>query len=336
MRFVDSSYEIIEQSPGLIGVYKQIEKAARTSYKSEDRIIDGSEQKMVDALIKNRHYACLEHGTIYLKLTYDVSAVGSYRSSGIDKYVKNPYSRVIFDDGCDYRNAYITTNARVITENEWQDDLQYLCEPTEFHEKRITVKFVCSIGIGREILRHRRFSFMNESTRYCNYSKDKFNNELTYIIPQWIYKIQREQADYVRWPTGEKKEELMDYTGESLVHILSCEDRGVAAWVECLNRIEEDYIYLTTIDEHYLLKPEEARGILPLDLKSELIVTGFISDWKHFFELRSYIAATGKPHPDLQILADGLLLEFLDRDYITNKDIDELKDEKRKQNNQGD
>jgi thymidylate synthase (FAD) len=80
--------------------------------------------------------------------------------------------------------AYITTNARVIFENGWEDDLKYMCEPTEFHEKRITVKFTCSIGVCREILRHRRMSFLNESTRYCNYSKSKFGNELTYIIPQ--------------------------------------------------------------------------------------------------------------------------------------------------------
>jgi len=80
--------------------------------------------------------------------------------------------------------VYITTNARVIFENGWEDDLQYMCEPTEFHEKRITVKFITSIGICREILRHRHMSFLNESTRYCNYSKGKFNSELTFIIPQ--------------------------------------------------------------------------------------------------------------------------------------------------------
>ena len=158
MKFINSKFKIIEQSQDLIGVYKQIEKAARTAYKSEDKITDGSAQKMVEQLCKSNHGACLEHGTIYLKITYDISAVGSYNQSGIDKYVKNPYSKVMFDDGCDFRNAYITTNARVIFENGWEDDLQYMCEPTEFHEKRITVKFTTSIGIGREILRHRRFN----------------------------------------------------------------------------------------------------------------------------------------------------------------------------------
>ena len=335
MKFIDSSVEIIEQEPGLIGAYKQIEKAARVSYKSEDRITEGSAQKMVNALIKNGHNACLEHGTIYLKMSYDVSAIGSYRKSGILKYDENPYSKVVFDDCMDFKNAYITTNARVIVENGWEDDLQYMCEPTEYHAKRITVKFTTSMGIVREILRHRVFSFMNESTRYCNYSKGKFNNELTFIIPQWIYNLQAEEASYNDSLTGYPKDCLMSLRGEELVHQLTCEDRAAATWFNNLERCEDYYMYLLSGVDGYQLKPEEARGILPLDLKSELVVTGFVDDWLHFFALRSYIAATGKPHPDLRILADGLMLEFLDRDYITNEDIDRLKDEKRKQNNQG-
>ena len=262
MKLIDSSYEIIEQEEGLLGVYKQIERAARTAYKSEDRITDGSAQKMVEALCKSNHGAALEHGTIYLKITYDVSAIGSYHHSGIDKYVRNPYSKVVFDDDCDFRTAYITTNARVIFENEWEDDLQYMCEPTEFHEKRITVKFVCSIGIGREIIRHRSMSFMQESTRYCNYSKGKFNSELTFIIPQWIYNIRDEIASYVDSLTGESRDWLAQESGEKLVNSLSCIDRTVSSWEDNLLRCERDYNYFVSTDEGYTLKPEEARGIL--------------------------------------------------------------------------
>lgn len=326
MHFIDSSYEIIEQLSGLIGVYKQIEKAARIAYKSEDKITDDSAPRMVEALCKSNHGACLEHGTIYLKITYDISAVGSYSQSGIDKYVKNPYSKVIFDDGCDFRNAYITTNARVIFENGWEDDLQYMCEPTELHEKRITVKFITSIGICREILRHRRFSFLNESTRYCNYSKGKFNSELTFIIPQWIYSCRDEIASYIDPLTGLYRGWLIEESGEQLVNSLSCIDRTVASWEDNLLRCEKDYNYFVSTDEGYILKPEEARGILPLDLKSELIVTGFVSDWVHFFRLRSHVAATGKPHPDVQKLADNLMQEFIDRGYCTYENITENKE----------
>lgn len=305
MRLIDPSYEIISQEEGLLGVYKQIEKAARTAYKSEDKIAEGSAQRMVESLCKLNHGAALEHGTIYLKKRFDVSAIGSYRKNGIQKYDLDPYSKVVCDDHMDLCNAYITTNARVIFENGWEDDLQYMCEPTEFHEKRVTVKFITSIGIVREILRHRHFSFLNESTRYCNYSKGKFNNELTFIIPQWIYNINPN----------------LNIFGEQILKALSCEDRAVHAWMSLLTQVEDDYIYLTTVDEHYVLKAEEARGILPLDLKSELIVTGFVSDWIHFFRLRSHIAATGKPHPDIQILADPLMQEFIDRGYCTYEEI---------------
>ena len=148
MRLIDASYEIIPQEEGLLGVYKQIEKAARTAYKSEDKIAEGSAQRMVEALCKSSHGACLEHGTIYLK-----RQIKSHDPFVIF-YDRNPYSKVVYVTD----TAYITTNARVIFENGWEDDLQYMCEPTEFHEKRITVKFTTSIGVVREILRHRRFN----------------------------------------------------------------------------------------------------------------------------------------------------------------------------------
>ena len=113
MQFIDSSYEIIEQAPGLMGVYKQIEKAARTAYKSEDKITDDSAPRMVEALCKSNHGACLEHGTIYLfKKEFD--------SKFINKYSRNKYSisKVIdIATNKDILGTYITTNARVIFEN---------------------------------------------------------------------------------------------------------------------------------------------------------------------------------------------------------------------------
>ena len=114
---------------------------------------------------------------------------------------------------------------------------------------------------------------------------------------------------------------LYDYSGEKLVHHLTATDRTVAAYYDILEDIEREYLFDVTEPDGYKLKPEEARGILPLDLKSELIVTGFVSDWIHFFRLRSHIAATGKPHPDIQKLADPLLQEFIDRGYCTYEEI---------------
>jgi len=113
----------------------------------------------------------------------------------------------------------------------------------------------------------------------------------------------------------------MDKKGNDLIDHLICLDRSVSAWWDILLKVQDDYNYLVTTDEGYTLKPQEARGILPLDLKSELVMTGFVSDWIHFFRLRSHIAETGKPHPDIQVLADDLMKEFIDNGYCTYEQI---------------
>lgn len=324
MKFIDSSVEIIEQEPGILGVYKQIEKAARLSYKSEDRITEDSAKKMVDTLVKNKHFACLEHGTIYLEVP--MNQLGARINS---KYVNNKYSTS--RNSLDCYTFCITTNARVLVENGWLDDLQYMCEPTEYHKKRISVKFTTSIGITRELIRHRAFSFMNESTRYCNYSKGKFGSELTFVIPEWIYNIQAEVASY-RNSRGESMDWIMSLANDELLTTLSNNDEKVAVYWDCLSEAETTYNFLINNG----LKAQDARSILPLDTKSEIIMTGFVEDWIHFFALRSYIAATGKPHPDVQKLADILLQEFLNRGYVTNENIKKLEDEKTKQTDKND
>ena len=122
----------------------------------------------------------------------------------------------------------------------------------------------------------------------------------------------------------------MSLTNRELVTTLSNNDERVAVYWDGLNTAEITYNFLINNG----LKAQDARSVLPLDTKSEIIMTGFIEDWLHFFALRSYIAATGKPHPDMLILANNLLMEFFDRGYISNEDIDRLKDEK--QNKQSD
>lgn len=200
--------------------------------------------------------AMLEHGTIYLTIAKTVTNIGDPIF-----YVRNKYSKVNEDD----LFYFITTNMRVLVENNRLDDLQYQVEPTEFHEKRITVKFICDRGVSHEFVRHRVFSFAQESTRYCNYSKDKFGNELTFIIPNWYSKTSFNKHG------------------------------GVEKYLqECEN------LYFSLLDQGRY--PQEARCILPNMLKTELIMTGFESDWEHFFELRCSKAA----HPDAQKLANEL------------------------------
>lgn len=319
MKFIDSSFEIIEQQPGMDGLVKHIEKAARICYKSESNTTEDSAQKMVNALIKNQHTAMLEHSTVYL---YSKWKDEDEPHIVYEFYQNNPYSKVtLIYSKSGISEAFITTNYRVIIEAGREFDLDFMCEPTEYHEKRYTVKFITSIGISRELIRSRKFSFANESTRYVNYSKGKFGSELTFIIPQWIYNLQAEEASYVDSLTGDPKDWLMGLSGEKLVNQLTCEDRAAAAWVDSLERCEQDYMYLLSGVDGYQLRPEEARGILPLDTKSEIIMTGFKKDWIHFFNLRSYIAMTGKPHPDIMKLANDLLFEFEERNYIKYEDL---------------
>ena len=163
MKFIDSSFKIIPQESGINGLYKHVERVARISYKSEDKITDGSAEKMVNKLIENKHLSCLEHGTIYLHRQprgFDSKDFIKF----VDKYSKNEYSKCytniksVTDTVEALSDCYVTTNWRVIIENNWHNDLVYMCEPTEFHEKRYTVKFIWPIGIVRDALRHRRFN----------------------------------------------------------------------------------------------------------------------------------------------------------------------------------
>lgn len=158
MKLIKPSFEIREQPSGLEGVYKQIEGAGRVCYKSEDKITEDSAKSFVDRMIKSGHGAMLEHGTVYLKVFNVIE-----NSELIDKYKSNKYS--VVKEGTEVYNCHgdilyggckcITTNYRVLVENGWLDDLKYICKPTEFHEKRITVHFVCDRGVSHEFVRHK-------------------------------------------------------------------------------------------------------------------------------------------------------------------------------------
>ena len=301
MKLIKPSFEIIEQQPGLEGVYKQIEQAGRTCYRSEDKITEDSAKSFVDRMIKSGHGAMLEHGTVYLQIkSRDVENYHLF----YHKYSSNPYSYVNVGRGCIWNTLYITTNYRVLVENDWLNDLKYLCEPTEFHEKRITVHFTLDRSTANEFVRHRVFSFAQESQRYCNYSnKDKFGSEVTFIIPPFCGAV---EGSYI---SG------YDVVSPNIQEPYGKGTRG-GYFYESLRRAEESYIELVThigdpnIDLR--MKPQEARAVLPNVCKTELIMTGFISDWKHFFELR----CAKNAHPSARELAIPLREEFIKRGYI--------------------
>ena len=292
MKLIKQSFEILDQQCGLEGIYKQTERAGRTCYKSEDKITEDSAKEFVDRMIKSGHGAMLEHGTVYLAMPTETMI--PIEANGWGKYTKNPYSkgfRVCDVNG--QKRVAITTNLRVLVENDWLDDLQYICEPTEYHEKRITVKFITDQGILREFTRHRVFSFAVESTRYCNYSKNRFSHEITFIQPNWISDkdIENYHMDFGY------------FTDQDTNHITA-----VNRFISALKNAE--YFYMELIKLGY--KPQQARNILPLATKCDMVMTGFVSDWKHFFELRDATSA----HPQAQELAHSLHETFIQRGLI--------------------
>lgn len=271
MKLINSSAKFIPQAEGLSGIYKQIELCGRTCYKSENLITDSSADKFVDRLINSNHTAMLEHGTVYLIVSTNHNG---QNMDIIEFYINNPYSTVVIeDDG----NAYITTNLRVIVENDLQEDLEwYRSDPTKFHIRRYTFKFICDRGVSHELVRHRTFSFAQESTRYCNYNKEKFNKNVSFIIPSWS-KLTPDTED------GDIK------------------NNKDAIFYESCKNSEELYFKLLFLEA----TAQEARQVLPNALKTEICMTGFASDWRYFFDLRLF-GKTGAPHPDMKLLAEKI------------------------------
>lgn len=311
MKLIKPSFEIIEQGEGREGIKKHIELCGRVCYKSEDRITGDSAEKFVQSLINSGHTSVLEHGTVYLDipLSFDYDDYNNVTISGhrFIEYSTNPYSFTNIRKGnrpmC---NLYVTTNYRVLLENNWLDDLQYLCEPTKFHEKRVTVRFICDRAIANEFVRHRTFSFSQESTRYCNYSQDKFGNELTFIKPCWL-NIPIDKYTNITEQDSESGETMqaMLHEDSGLIYAVATTPEGRFLW----NCFWDEHDYFDLLNQGW--KPEQARNVLPLSLKTEIVMTGTIEQWKGFFELRT----AENSHPQAQELAITLREEFIKRGY---------------------
>jgi len=292
MNIQQPTFEIWPQEPGLQGIFRQVERAGRVCYKSENHRTDSSAEPFVRRMMESQHTAMLEHATVYLQGT---------AGGDLEKYRHNRFTHCTENDGL----LYVSTNLRVIVENGWTSDLDTLCEPTSFHERRVTVHFTTQVAISREFNRHRANSMAEQSTRYCNYSKDKFGGEVTVNEPVWVKAaMANEQPDTHR---------------EKLVAL--CRDiaqgNGTTEWtdIDCwlFGNLAAELAYMTLISHGR--KPQEARVVLPFDINTELVHTAFVSDWKHFFDLRA-LGTTGAPHPDAKVLALPLYEEFKQRGLI--------------------
>lgn len=304
MKIIQPSFSIIDQDFGIDGIFRQIELAGRTCYRSEDKITKTSAKVFVERIIASGHTAMLEHGTVYLQIPYGkMLDDGAFDNEGLaNAFIANPYSVVKTGQVLSGDYWYVTTNYRVLVENEWLDALMYLCQPTKYHEKRVTVQFTCDRGVSHEFVRHRVFSFAQESTRYCNYTKEKHGGELTFIVPSWMNIREGRFDDTLgydyMWNATDGGEPLHCNEAEAL-------------FLGLCNRAEAAYIGLLAAG----WTPQQARNILPNAIKTTLVMTGFVEDWKHFFDLRA-LETTGKPHPDASRLAIPLYNEFKKRNLL--------------------
>lgn len=274
MKLIQQSFEILEQTDfSLIGIKKFIERCGRVCYKSEDRITDTSYEKFVNMLVKRDHARPLEFGTVHLKMIlpdfkefiHSLLIIGMFNNI----WIKYAYKGDI---------VYITTNYRYYLDiiKYFPNVKEYFTEEdNEYYPKRYTVHFITSRGIMDEFRTHVGLSHLAESTRFCSYNKDKFGNEITFIIPNWI----KLKYDYVSTDNVGNNEIYVDGVEQDWYNE---EDETTKEFLYSIQDAENTYINLLRKG----CTPQQAREVLPLAVKSELISCGFEDVWNNFFYRR--------------------------------------------------
>lgn len=318
MKVIKPSHKImVAETP-----YKHIEKIGRTCYKSEDAITDTSAEAFVKRLAINKHHAMLEHfrfivgvgasnyTTLTMSLNSDCKYIththdtrkGRYIISAsarglVDLYthtesivikdiiedivhaIINTYNcALVFNEAlisayCIRRTRSIVPHSYVIT------DFDQLSESEYEKHAWYSVHFVCDRGVTHEMVRHRDASFAQESTRYCNYSKGKYDGEITVIEPLFW---EEDSEQYQSW------------------------------WKAC-KYLEETYMQLI----HSGATAQEARSVLPNSLKTEIIITAQVYEWRHIFNLR-VLGTTGAPHPQMKEVMGPVYDEMVQNGYVKN------------------
>lgn len=284
MKLIKQSFEFINQTDfSLVGIKKHIERCARVSYKSEDKITDTSYEKFVNMLESRGHDRPLEFGTVHLKMILPdfQGFMNSLLTFGIlnDIWIKSAHVGDI---------VYITTNYRY-----YLDIIKYFPkvkeyfteEDNEYYPKRYTIHMILDRGVMDEFRTHVGLSHLAESTRYCNYAKDKFGNEVTFIKPCWL-----------NIPLGDYG--ISSLPGDNILGLSG----GTMVFIDSLLDAE-DY-YLTLLSQGWT--PQQARSVLPLGIKSELISCGFKYAWKNFF----YRRCAADAHPMAREIAIPMKEEF--------------------------
>lgn len=295
MKLINQSFEILEQKDFTItGIKKFIERCGRVCYKSEDRITDDSYEKFVNMLESRGHDRPLEFGTVHLKMPWKTfnNFAGFCVSKG---FWDSCWIKYNIDRESEDKMVYITTNYRYYKKLGTLKPLYgyidieefFTEEDNKFYPKRYTVHFITSRGIMDEFRTHVGLSHLAESTRYCNYSKDKFNNEVTFVIPSWCNSlVERSKQEYSPFEINGNEVEFMN----------------------ALQNAQNSYLSLLKMG----WTPQQARSVLPLGIKSELISCGFEDAWKNFF----YRRCAKDAHPMAREIAVPLHKKFKELNYV--------------------
>ena len=301
MKLIKQSFEILEQKDfTLKGIKQFIERCARVSYKSEDRMTDTSYEKFVNMLESRGHDRPLEFGTVHLKMILPdfEGFIHSLLTIGMlnNIWIKHAYKGDVI---------YITTNYRYYLDIAkcLPNVKEYFTEEdNEYYPKRYTVHMILDRGVMDEFRTHVGLSHLAESTRYCNYSKDKFNNEVTFVIPSWMDfpEISIDLGNYDKTSVRSK---------DGNVHIIDTRPPYVEGdFIRSLCEAESNYLSIVRNG----WTPQQAREVLPLAVKYELISCGFEDAWKNFF----YRRCAKDAHPMAQEIAKPMHKEFIERGFI--------------------
>lgn len=306
MKLIKQSFEFINQTDfSLVGIKKHIERCARVSYKSEDKITDTSYEKFVNMLESRGHDRPLEFGTVHLKMPEHEfrSLIDILTSSRTYNDLWIHYKVVeTWEEGY---TVYVTTNYRYykLMWNQMNTLSEYFDKTdSEYYPKRYTIHMILDRGVMDEFRTHVGLSHLAESTRYVNYSKEKFGSEITFIKPCWL-----------NVPEGKYNQCIMVSKNSSDIRV-ECvgsdeigkyynieEDEGL--FLNSLVQSELTYLHLINNKKW---TPQQARSVLPLGIKSELISCGFEDAWGNFFKRRDAPDA----HPMAQEIANPMHKEF--------------------------
>lgn len=306
IKVVNPSVEVWKQDGySLAAIWKHIARCARVCYQSTPKdngetdydflvrtLFRGVEPEDINTkdLVKY-HLSVCEHSTVHLKYPLFVPRAAAQAT----RFIHNQYSRTREHEGY----IYVTTNMRVLIEHHWMDELEFIDATTNcpYYMPRTTVCFITDIGASRELNRHRVNSIAEESTRYCAYDKGKFGNGITVAKLPWIPDID---------PTDEGHDYNEGFFNDNEVF-----DNNVIEEQYTDNWTAVDWFFygLQVCDLIYRKTRElgwtaqQAREILPLNTKTQVVHTAFDDDWNYYIDLRSN-GVSGAPHPMAKELAD--------------------------------